>query len=120
MMGYKPFYCRLLFAYTEAVTRIAETVGPGALRCELSHRNRARAAGCAAEMSYSPVPSIIYGEDEAGEHGNFLTASYKRILRQPAWKARMAKVYTGSRFPPERQIARGGSWSAPTAPTRCS
>src|ERR1700734_3642171 len=77
-------YFRLLFAYTEAVMRTPETVGPGALRCELSHRNRARTAGCAAEMSYSPVPSIIYGEDEAGEHGNFLTASYKRILQQPA------------------------------------
>jgi hypothetical protein len=102
MMGYKRFFVRLLFTYTEAVTRIAETVGPGALRCELSHRNRARAAECAAEMSYTPVPSIIYGEDEAGKHGNFLTASYKRILRQPAWKARMAKVYTGSRFLPRK------------------
>ena len=102
MMGNKHFSVRLLFAYTEAVTRAPETVGPGALRCELSRRNRARAAGYAAEMSYSPVPSIIYGEGEAGEHGNFLTASYRRILRQPSWKARMAKVYTGSRFLPRR------------------
>lgn len=79
-----------------------KTAGPGALRCELSQRNRARAAGCTAEMSYSAVPSIIYGENEVGEHGNFLTASYKRILRQPGWKARLAKVYTGSRFLPRK------------------
>jgi hypothetical protein len=76
--------------------------GPGALRCELSHRNMARAAGLAAEMSYGPVPSIIYAENEAGGHGNFLPASYKRILQQPAWKARLAKVYTGSRFLPRK------------------
>jgi hypothetical protein len=49
-------------------------------------------------MSYSPVPSIVYGENEAGEHGNFLLASYKRILQDARWKARLAKVYTGSRF----------------------
>jgi hypothetical protein len=102
MMGNKRFSIRLLFAYTGTVTRTPETAGAGALRCELSHRNRARAAEYAAEMSYGQVPSIIYGEDEAGQHGNFLTASYKRILRQPSWKARMAKVYTGSRFLPRK------------------
>jgi hypothetical protein len=53
-------------------------------------------------MSYSAVPSIIYAEDEAGRHGNFLPATYRRILEQPAWKARLAKVYTGSRFLPRR------------------
>ena len=105
MMGNKQSFAddfRLFFAYTEAVTRTLETVGPGALRCELSHRNSARAAGLAAEMSYGPVPSIVYGENEAGEHGNFLAASYKRILQQPDWKARLAKVYTGSRFLPRK------------------
>lgn len=51
-------------------------------------------------MSYSPVPSVIYAEDETGQHGNFLPAAYRRILQQPAWKARLAKVYTGSRFLP--------------------
>ena len=69
---------------------------------ELSHRNTARAAGWLAEMSYGPVPSIVYGENEAGEHGNFLPASYKRILQQAGWKARLAKVYTGSRFLPRK------------------
>ncbi len=53
-------------------------------------------------MSYSAVPSIVYAESEAGEHGNFLPAAYRRILQQPAWKARLAKVYTGSRFLPRK------------------
>jgi hypothetical protein len=91
-----------LFAYTGGVRRIPKAVGPSALRCELSHRNAARAASFAAEVSYSSVPSIIYAESETGEHGNFLPAAYKRILQQPAWKARLAKVYTGSRFLPRR------------------
>jgi hypothetical protein len=70
------------------------------LRSELSYRNSTRAAGWPAEMSYGAVPSVVYGENEDGEHGNFLSASYQRILRQPDWKARLAKVYTGSRFLP--------------------
>ena len=84
------------------MTQTLKAAGPGALRYELSHRNRARAARFAAEMSYSQVPSIIYAENEAGEHGNFLSASYQRILQQPDWKARLAKVYTGSRFLPRK------------------
>jgi hypothetical protein len=78
-----------------------QSIRPG-LRGELSERNTARAAAFAAEMSYSPVPSIVYSENEAGEHGNFLRASYKRILQEPAWRARLAKVYTGSRFFPRK------------------
>jgi hypothetical protein len=91
-----------LFAYTGTVTRTLKAAGPGGLRCELSHRNRARAARFAAEMSYGQVPSVVYAENDDGEHGNFLFASYRRILRQPDWKARLAKVYTGSRFLPRQ------------------
>jgi hypothetical protein len=53
-------------------------------------------------MSYGLVPSIVYAENEAGEHGNFLPSSYKRILQHAGWKARLAKVYTGSRFLPRK------------------
>jgi hypothetical protein len=56
----------------------------------------------AVEMSYSSVPSIVYAEDERGQHGNFLPASYRRMMQQPGWKARLAKVYTGSRFLPRK------------------
>src|ERR1700733_14569797 len=72
------------------------------LRSELTYRNTARAAAWPAEMSYGQVPSIIYAENEGGHHGNFLSASYQRILQQPDWKARLAKVYTGSRFLPRK------------------
>jgi hypothetical protein len=72
------------------------------LRSELSHRNLARATGWTAEVTYSPVPAVIYGENEAGQHGNFLSASYRRILQHEEWKARLAKVYTGSRFLPRK------------------
>jgi hypothetical protein len=71
-----------------------------ALRRELSQRNVARAARMVAEMTYGAMPSVIYCEDEAGVHGNFLPASYQRILKQADWRARLAKVYTGSRFVP--------------------
>ena len=74
--------------------------GAGALRSEISHRNVARAAAWVAEASYSSIPSIVYAENEAGEHGNFLSASYRRIQRHTEWKARLAKAYTGSRWVP--------------------
>jgi hypothetical protein len=84
------------------VTRPLKTVSPSGLRWELSQRNASRAAGWAAEMSYGAVPSIVYAENEVGDHGNFLPASYKRILKEAGWKARLAKVYTGSRFLPRK------------------
>ncbi len=86
----------------ETVTLRLKTVSPSGLRWELSQRNGLRAAGWAAEMSYGPVPNIVYAENEAGEHGNFLPSSYKRILQHAGWKARLAKVYTGSRFLPRK------------------
>jgi hypothetical protein len=92
-------YCSLILA---AAMGRAYPLNSNALRCELSDRNRARAVGLVAEMTFGAVPSIIYGEDEAGQHGNFLAPSYRRILRQPGWKARLVKVYTGSRFVPRK------------------
>jgi hypothetical protein len=74
----------------------------GTLRHELSHRNSARAAAWNAEMSYSAIPNIIYRETETGAHGNFLLPSYRRILQRESWRARLAKVYTGSRFLPRK------------------
>jgi hypothetical protein len=53
-------------------------------------------------MSYSAVPSIVYSENDAGEHGNFLPASYRRMVQDAAWNSRLAKVYTGSRFLPRK------------------
>ena len=75
-------------------------VSPSTLRRELSHRNAERAATLGAELTYGAVPSAIYCQDEAGAHGNFLSASYLRILKQADWRSRLGKVYTGSRFVP--------------------
>ena len=75
-------------------------LGSSALRGEISQRNATRCAQWPADVSCSAVPSIVYAENEAGEHGNFLRLSYQRILQQPEWKKRLRKVYTGSRFLP--------------------
>ena len=75
-------------------------VRPTSLRLELSHRNAERAVKLGAEITYGAIPSVIYCEDEAGAHGNFLPASYQRILKQADWRSRLTKVYTGSRFVP--------------------
>jgi hypothetical protein len=89
-----------LFAYAVAMEQTRQ--GAAALRNELSTRNTTRAAAWAAEMSYSAVPSVVYAENEVGEHGNFLPAAYRRIRQNTDWSARLAKVYTGSRFMPRK------------------
>jgi hypothetical protein len=78
------------------------------LRSELSHRNLARAETWAAEVSYGQAPSVIYQETESGEHGNFLLPAYRRIQANEAWKKRLAKAYTGSRFVPRSNDRRRG------------
>lgn len=75
----------------------------GALRRELSFRNQQRATGLTHEMTYGDVPSIIYNEDDAGQHGNFLPASYRRICAAEDWRKRLEKVYTASRHVPRHQ-----------------
>lgn len=69
------------------------------LRREISARNQTRGEKFAHELSVGDSPSVIYQESEDG-HGNFLDASYARILANPAWKQRLAKVYTASRYVP--------------------
>ena len=66
------------------------------LRRELSARNLVRAETVAHEATYGTVPSVVYAEDGAGGHGNFLTASYKRICTDPQWRPRLEKSYTAN------------------------
>ncbi len=47
------------------------------------------------EVTFGRVPSVIYADDDQGSHGNFVPASYRRILANPAWATRLAKTYTG-------------------------
>ncbi|WP_083344938.1 PGN_0703 family putative restriction endonuclease [Terriglobus roseus] len=62
------------------------------LRREISARN----LGHAYETTYSSIPSVLFCEDESGQHGNFHPASYKRILANPEWAERLSKTYTAS------------------------
>jgi hypothetical protein len=74
----------------------AGTVTSSQLRREISARNLARADEHAHETTYGEVTSVLYREDEAGLHGNFFPASYRRICARPEWKRRLDKVYTAS------------------------
>ncbi|HEX3661743.1 MAG TPA: hypothetical protein VHU89_09945 [Acidobacteriaceae bacterium] len=80
---------------------IAETpiLSSAALRAEISARNQARARAFAHELTWSEMPSVLYAES-GGLHGNFLPASWTRICAHPAWRKRLAKSYTASRFVP--------------------
>ena len=68
------------------------------LRREISARNLTRGGG-EFEVSYGGSQSVIYRETEGG-HGNFLSASYARIVANPEWEKRLKKSYTASRFVP--------------------
>ncbi len=67
-----------------------------ALRAEVGARNLQRGASLAQEVTYGRVPSVLYAADEDGGHGNFLRASYRRIVADPAWAERLGKSYTGA------------------------
>lgn len=68
------------------------------LRREISARNLLQAD----ETTYGSIPSVLFQEDESGQHGNFHPASYKRIVANPEWRQRLEKTYTAS-----RRIVRG-------------
>ena len=78
---------------------MAGRLSAGQLRQEISARNVERGRGFDHELSASAAPSVIYGEAD-GAHGNFLPASYARIIANPAWRQRLKKAYTASRFVP--------------------
>ena len=71
-----------------------------ALRQELIARN-----SCYASLnllphvtSYGELPVVVYQQSECGRHhGNFISASYRAILRRPQWRRRLQKVHTQSR-----------------------
>lgn len=69
------------------------------LRHEIGARNLARADEQEREISYGGSASVLY-QGTGETHGNFLPASYVRILANQAWKQRLAKSYTASRFVP--------------------
>ena len=70
-----------------------------ALRHELSIRNRdyARRFGLDCRESHGGTPVVCYmGSEENAEHGNFLPASYRAILKNDRWHKRLAKPHTSA------------------------
>jgi hypothetical protein len=80
------------------------------LRQELIARNRSYASVNLLPhvTSYGELPVVVYQPSECGRHhGNFISASYKAILRRPECRRRLQKVHTqGRRSLP----ARDGLW----------
>lgn len=77
-------------------SEIPEGIG---LRAELSLRGARYAAAhhLLCEKTNGAVPSVVFGQDDAGRHGNFHPAAYERICATPAWAARLEKAHTSSR-----------------------
>lgn len=75
------------------------------LRRELCELNRRYAAAhsCPHVESYGDAGVVIY-EPQDRRHGNFLDASYAAILKNDAWRRRLAKVHTHRRGMPRPAI----------------
>jgi hypothetical protein len=83
---------------------MTRTLTVGQLRRELNARaeSYARRHGLLHEFSTGTQPTVIFGRDELGRHGNFHPASYAQICANPDWARRLEKPHTASR----RSIAR--------------
>jgi len=69
------------------------------LRSELSLRGLRHALthGYLHERTDGQIPSILFGRDENGRHGNFHPDAYQRICANEAWARRLEKVHTASK-----------------------
>lgn len=69
------------------------------LRGELAIRNLQFAAshGLVHQRTRGQLPSVIYGPDVKGGHGNFHPAVYPAIVRDPMWSRRLDKVHTAAK-----------------------
>lgn len=70
------------------------------LRAELCARNAAfaRQSKLNHVESYGEMPVIVYAPEADGRHhGNFMTVSYREILKRAEWSKRLAKVHTSAR-----------------------
>ena len=66
----------------------------GMVRAEVSARGVA--SGRAHELTRGAMPSVVFAP-EAEAHGNFIDASYRRILENPEWARRLRKAHTAKR-----------------------
>jgi len=94
---------RLIFAYYKSVSIAEQYICnvPGAigLRAELSLRAMtfAKTYGLLYEQTYGQIPSIVFGRDDNGRHGNFHPLAYQGICRNVRWARRLEKVHTASK-----------------------
>lgn len=77
----------------------ARTNWAGALRHELSHRAEQYAVKHELPhcLSYGRSPTVCFECYGDSQHGNFLPATYKAILRNPNWRRRLRKVHSHGR-----------------------
>ena len=104
------------FSNTPPAPRIGWS--PSDLRREISNRNLELAEHLPHESTYGELPSILY-QDTDGHHGNFLAASYRRIVLHRIGAGGSRSVTRQIDACREPRIANGASWIAPTAQTRC-
>jgi hypothetical protein len=73
--------------------------GPISLRMDLCIRalRHARSNNALFETTDGGTPSIVFGVDDLGRHGNFHPASFERILSNHLWAKRLDKVHTASK-----------------------
>jgi hypothetical protein len=70
---------------------------PGLLRRELSAANAAYASReqLPHTTTYGETPVVVYRPSDCGRyHGNFISPSYRAILKRPEWRRRLEKVHT--------------------------
>ena len=66
------------------------------LRADVNARNLVRAGGLEHELTRGSAPAVVYAPTSEG-HGNFIAASYRRIVADTAWSKRLEKVHTAKR-----------------------
>ena len=49
------------------------------------------------ESTRDGSPTVIFGKDDNGSHGNFHPASYERLCGEPRWAKRLQKVHTAAK-----------------------
>jgi hypothetical protein len=78
---------------------MAEVPAGLGLRTELSVRSLKYALrhGYLYDRTDGRTPSILFGPDAQGRHGNFHHASYAGICERPAWSKRLEKAHTAYR-----------------------
>jgi hypothetical protein len=95
----------LSMASTDPAPTVPKLFRPGsgsasALRNELNDRafRYARRLHLLHDATPNANPSIVFGPDPTGtRHGNFLDPTYRAIVADPGWSARLTKAHTAHR-----------------------